>query len=243
MTHRLTWLLLLTACTFGSGCLAEVDEESSEQSELRQEGGEEGDEEGTGGAGGAGGASSEEEEEEQEQGFGGTPLVLSFDGAEPQYQSGGHAAFDLTGDGVCHASDWPTARTPWLALDRDGDGRITSGLELFGSAVTLQSGARAQHGFQVLAELDDNGDGRIDAQDAAFSKLVLWTDDGDRLSTPGELSPLAARGVVAIELSFWRDARCDARGNCGIERAAFTFEDGSGVKRTGTVIDVHLPYR
>src|SRR5215510_2086314 len=54
-----------------------------------------------------------------------TPLVLSFDRAPVEFiPAAASFAFDLTGAGQNIATDWPTARTPWLALDRDGDGRI-----------------------------------------------------------------------------------------------------------------------
>src|SRR5262249_54443520 len=61
-----------------------------------------------------------------------TPLVLSFDGAPVEYRIDSAHAFDLNGT-RSQVTDWPTARTPWLALDRDGNGRIDDGGELFGS--------------------------------------------------------------------------------------------------------------
>jgi hypothetical protein len=47
-------------------------------------------------------------------------------------------------------------------------------------------------------------------------------------------------GIVSIDLDFVTDPRCDERGNCEVERAAFRFRDAAGVERTGAVIDVHL---
>ncbi len=168
---------------------------------------------------------------------GDTPLVLSFDGTAVEYGSGGRP-FAL---GRCAATDWPTASTPWLALDRDRSGHIEGGHELFGSATPLRDGGLAPQGFAALAELDGDGDGRISAADPAFAALVLWTDgDGDRRSSGLELQPLAAMGLVAIELGYTRDRRCDARGNCEVERAAFTWRDALGRERGGEVVDVHL---
>lgn len=168
---------------------------------------------------------------------GDTPLVLSFDGAAVTYGSGGRH-FDL---GRCAATDWPTAVTPWLALDRDGSGHIEGGHELFGSATRLRGGELATQGFAALAELDGNGDGRISAEDPEFAALVLWADgDGDRRSVGLELQPLTATGIVAIELGYTSDRRCDARANCEVERAAFTWRDGLGREHAGEVVDVHL---
>lgn len=168
-----------------------------------------------------------------------TPLVLSFDGAPVEFRAGDQATFDIAGN-ISIVTDWPTARTPWLALDLDGDGRITDGRELFGSMTRLPDGRTAAHGFEALRALDENGDGRIDARDPGFARLLLWGDtDGDRVSAPPELSPASA-SLVSIDLAYRVEPRCDARGNCGVERAAFRFRAASGVERTGAVIDVHL---
>lgn len=169
-----------------------------------------------------------------------TPLVLSFDGAPVAFTSAAGGAFDLVADGQCHGSDWPSAATPWLALDRDGNGVIDDGGELFGSAVRLANGQRAKNGFEALRELDQNHDGVFDAEDEAFARVVVWTDrDGDRRSTPRELTSLAAAGVRSIRLDDRAEPRCDARGNCEGERASFTTTAGA----RGTVIDVYLATR
>jgi hypothetical protein len=169
-----------------------------------------------------------------------TPLVLSFDGAEPEVLPAPAATFDIAATGACFTHDWPTAATPWLALDLDRSGAIESGRELFGSGMRTASGRRAQHGFAALGELDADADGRITAADPRFGELVLWFDhDADKRSSFAELEPIAAHGIVAIELGWHRAPRCDTRGNCGIERASFTFVDRSGL-RTGEIVDVHL---
>ena len=169
---------------------------------------------------------------------GSTPLVLRF-GDEPVRYAMSSATFDLGPE--CGATDWLDAATPWLALDRDGSGAIEGGHELFGSATVLRGGARADHGFTALAELDADGDGRIAAGDPEFARLVLWADhDADRRSTTWELTPVAAAGLVSVDLDYRKDARCDARGNCEVERASFTYRDGLGRLRGGEVVDVHL---
>jgi hypothetical protein len=170
-----------------------------------------------------------------------TPLVLSFDGRPAQLTPARAATFDLDGIGGCITTDWPEAATPWLALDRDGNGSIDSGRELFGSGTRLRSGERAPHGFAALAELDDSGDGRIDMADEGFSQLVLWGDhDGDRRSTFAEAEPLSHQRILSIELGFHRDSQCDDRGNCGVERAAFHYVDEHGAVQEGEVVDLHL---
>ncbi|WP_437736033.1 calcium-binding protein [Sorangium sp. So ce1335] len=263
----LSFSLLLAAVSFGAGCVGEVTSEDGEGTEGSALEGEEGSsEEGAGGGdeaeaecklGESRGCTMHEaggfELCEDVQGVptwtgcqtssSSTPLVLSFDERPVEYLTAMTGAFDLTGLGATIATDWPTATTPWLALDRDGDGVIGGGEELFGSATVLASGARADNGFTALRELDTDGDGRITARDEAWSRLVLWSDrDANRASSAGELEPVASRGLVAIELSYGRERRCDGRGNCEVERAAFTFSDGAAT-RTGAVIDVHLRWQ
>lgn len=163
-----------------------------------------------------------------------TPLVVAFDGAPIELvASPGTFAFR---PGHPVATDWPTARTPWIALDRDGDGAITSGAELFGD------GTGARNGFAALAALDDNGDGVIDERDAAWPRVLLWADlDADRASTPDELSPLAAT-ITAIPLAHTTDAVRCVRGNCEGERGSVTWHDATGA-HTGAVVDLYLRTR
>ena len=171
-----------------------------------------------------------------------TPLVLSFDGA-PVTLAASMGAFDVDGT-MSVVTDWPTAATPWLALDRNGNGSIDDGSELFGSATVLRSGDRASNGFAALAELDTNGDGRITPEDAAWASLRLWSDaDGDRVSSGRELIGLAARRLLWIDLAYTSARRCDARGNCEIERAAFGWADAAGAEHVGAIIDVHLRHQ
>ncbi len=182
----------------------------------------------------------EGEENAYSQLCGATPLVLSFNDQPVQYRQGGGKFAFLPGDPL--ASDWPTAATPWIARDVDGNGSIDSGAELFGNNTVLPSGTTPTNGFLALAASDANGDGRIDKTDPVFSTLVLWADhNGDRKSSPDELTPLS-KVVVSISLGYTTDPRCDARGNCERERASFTWND-NGTVRTGSVIDVHLPLR
>jgi hypothetical protein len=163
---------------------------------------------------------------------GATPLVVAF----------ANERIAFTPAATRFRTDWPTATTPWLALDRDGDGAITSSAELFGGDTVLADGSRPAHGFVALAELDGNSDGRLDAADPMFAALLLWADhDGDRASSSGELAP-AARTLVSISLAYTSEARC-AGGNCERERASITWRDAAGELQTGTLVDVYLAHR
>lgn len=99
--------------------------------------------------------------------------------------------FDLDADGRLDSISVPTGDDALLALDRNGNGRIDDGRELFGD----QHGAA--NGFAELARFDDNGDGRIDAADAVFDRLrLLRFDESGRQ----QLQPLSSAGVSAIDL-------------------------------------------
>jgi hypothetical protein len=170
-----------------------------------------------------------------------TPLVLAFEGQPVEFAPAGAARFAFT-PGAPVASEWPTARTPWLALDRDGDGAITSGAELFGDATALPDGRTAATGYAALAALDANHDGVIDRDDPAFASLLVWTDrDGDHRSSPDELQPLASV-VIAIPLANHAVPTCTERGACEGERGALRWRDASG-EHTGAVVDVYVPHR
>jgi hypothetical protein len=99
--------------------------------------------------------------------------------------------FDLDADGRMDSISVPTGDDELLALDRNGNGRIDDGRELFGD----QHGAA--NGFAELARFDDNGDGRIDAADAVFDKLRLLRFDSQGRQ---HLQTLGEAGVSAIDL-------------------------------------------
>lgn len=120
------------------------------------------------------------------------PLILNFGGTAAQLQSV-RFSFDLDGDGQTEELPLPGSNFGYLALDRNGNGQIDDGRELFGT----QSG----DGFADLAQYDDDGNGWIDENDAVFSQLQVWTPDQD---ADGGFSPklesLAARQVGALYL-------------------------------------------
>ena len=101
--------------------------------------------------------------------------------------------FDIDADGDQDLMSWTDRSEGLLALDRNGNGMIDDGGELFGNATRLVNGIPALNGYQALAELDSwtfggNGDGRIDSADPSYGHLRLWMDENhDGLSQPAEL--------------------------------------------------------
>lgn len=173
------------------------------------------------------------------------PLVVAFDDGPIELGPVAAPAFDLGSATVCDDPDWPTGATPWLVLDRNGNGSIDDGGELFGSATALPAGGLAADGFAALAVLDADADGRITPADPAWGELHLWSDENrDRRSQPHELAPLSDRGIVALDLRGQTSPRCDAHGNCEAERAPMTYRTSdSGQTRRGALVDVHVRCR
>ena len=110
--------------------------------------------------------------------------------------------FDLDSNGSSEKTGWITGDDAFLALDLNGDGKITHGGELFGDYTLLQDGTRAKDGFHALAQYDENGDGLIDEKDSIFSSLVVWHDkNNDGQSSADELHTLDEVNISAIRLN------------------------------------------
>ena len=138
--------------------------------------------------------------------------------------------FDLDADGRIDRISAPSGDDALLAVDRNGNGRIDDGRELFGD----QNGAA--NGFAELAKYDDNRDGRIDAQDAIFERLSLLRFDAQGRQ---QQMSLEDAGVSAIQLQARDVKQALGQYDAIAQLGSFDFSDG----RRGQAADLLLARR
>ena len=159
------------------------------------------------------------------------PLTLDLDGDGIEtVASNGHkgALFDHDKNGIRFATGWVSKDDGFLVYDRNGDGVVNNGGELFGDNTLLKNGERATNGYQALADLDDNGDGKVDAADSAFAHLRVWRDlNQDGISQEGELLTLDEAKVKALNLANQSSNRDLGNGNTLAEEGTYTDSDGN----------------
>jgi hypothetical protein len=176
-----------------------------------------------------------------------SPIVVQLEPRDPySFTSTAEGVmFDANADGDRERTAWtsPNERQAFLVLDRNGNGLVDSAAELFGNVTPLASGTRAANGFEALVELEEASsaaNGVIDSADPIYHQLQLWIDaDHDGESDSGELSQLAAMGVLSVSTSYHKVHRYDENGNKLMFRGSVRLQTPHGVRRKA-IYDVYF---
>ena len=158
------------------------------------------------------------------------PLIidLDMDGLETTPLEDGFC-FDHENDGFREISAWVSKDDGILAYDKNNNGKIDNGNEIFGDNYIKSDGTKATSGFDALSDLDSNNDGVIDARDENFANIKILKGDGTILT-------LEEAGISSISLSKTQINNVDANGNTQLSSGTYTRADGT----TGTLGDFSL---
>lgn len=157
------------------------------------------------------------------------PLVLNFGGSAAQLTSQ-RFKFDLDADGTMENINFVAGGSGFLALDKNGDGKINNGSELFGAATG--------NGFAELSALDSDKNAWIDENDAAYEQLRVWTKDA---AGNDQLTSLKQANVGALSLASTAtpfDLKDSGNALLGQIRSSGIFLQENGV--AGTIQQVDL---
>ncbi|MCX6075162.1 MAG: hypothetical protein NTY39_12630 [Campylobacterales bacterium] len=173
-----------------------------------------------------------------------SPLVLDLnhDGVTSLDLYATPAYFDMEKDGLREKTGWIQSTDALLAFDKNRDGLINDGSELFGNYTTLANGTKASKGFEALAQYDNNHDGVIDKNDSVYNALSAWIDsDQDGVTDNGELHSLSELGVTSINLNATATTAFEDQ-NAITHTSSFTQQttdaQGNTITETKTVNDV-----
>ena len=132
-----------------------------------------------------------------------SPLILDLngDGITTQGIAAG-TKFDLNATGETVSTGWVSGGDGLLVIDRNHDGVINDGGELFGTSTLLSNGQKAANGYAALNAMDTNADGLISSADAGWADLKIWVDgNSDGVTQAGEMRTLDSLGITKLDLS------------------------------------------
>jgi hypothetical protein len=168
-----------------------------------------------------------------------SPIILDLDGnGVTTVSKDAGVFFDLRNNGFEQKTGWVAPTDGLLVWDRNGNGVIDNGSELFGNYTQKADGTMASNGFDALASYDSNHDGVIDANDAIWNNLKIWQDaNGNGITDPGELHSLSDFNIQSLNLNDFDvgAANHDAAGNNPQLLGTYTKTDGTVFNRMDDV--------
>lgn len=178
-----------------------------------------------------------------------TPVIVDVSGNGFNLTDAANGVKFNDGYGTILSTAWTTANSDdaWLVLDRNRNGTIDDGSELFGNAAPQPQTSDLRNGFKALAEYDKAGnggneDGLISSEDSVFLSLRLWQDTNHNgISEPSELHSLPTLSVGSIDLNYKLSKYKDEHNNSFKFRAKI--KDGQGAQLGRWIYDVFLDAR
>ncbi|HDG1697678.1 TPA: hypothetical protein PFE29_004584, partial [Kluyvera ascorbata] len=173
-----------------------------------------------------------------------SPIILDLDrdGIETLAKQAG-IFFDHDGNHFAENTGWVSADDGLLVIDKDGNGKIDSGNELFGNNTELSNGSLAANGYEALQELDTNGDGTLNSRDEAWQQLQVWQDrNGNARVDDGELMSLSEASIAAIDTDYKNSTWVDKQGNAHKQIGEVIYLDGSEGQSADVWFDVDKGY-
>ena len=140
--------------------------------------------------------------------------------------------FDIDGNGFKEATGWISPEDAFLAYDRNENGIIDDGTELFGDKTVTNTtfgytSKTAANGFEALKAFDSNNDNIIDEKDEKFDKLLLWQDkNSNTVTDKGELKTLREHNIKSIDLNY-KNINSTNNGNFIRQTSKVMFNDGT----------------
>ena len=158
--------------------------------------------------------------------------------------------FDHNGDGIKTGTGWLQGGSNsdgLLVWDKNGNGKIDNGTELFGVDFVKANGNKATSGFDALADLDTNKDGIFDNKDNKFNKIKVWQDKNqDGISQTAELKTLSHYGIKSIKLNAQANRVNLNNGNVQTDESVFNYLKKDGTTSTNKIANLGLasnPFR
>ena len=153
--------------------------------------------------------------------------------------------FDHDNNGFAEATAWIEKDDGLLALDKNDNGKIDNGNELFGNhtisnTIYGYTDKKATNGYEALKVYDLNGDNVIDEKDEIFNKLKIWKDkNSNGITDEGELSSLADNNIKSIDLNY-KEITINENSNTVKQSSKVTLKDGSTLDANDVWMKVNL---